>query len=281
MLIDGKALAQKILEDLKKRVEKLQQEKNITPHLGIILVGTDPASESYVKQKIRMAREIHADATVYKYPEKTPQAELLNNIAFLQKNTILHGLIIQLPLPKNLEETTLLESVESSKDVDGFKIDSRFKEPIAEAVMHILEYIYMLEKGKETFLFWLQNKNVVILGKGKTGGAPIIKTLNLKGIRCSIIDSKTKNPSEIIRLADILICAVGNRGVLVHKENIKKDAILIGIGMHKGEDGKLHGDYEQNEIKDKAKYYTPIPGGVGPLNAAMLIKNVVEAAERI
>lgn len=306
MLIDGKALAQEILDGLKNRVKKLQLEKNITPCLDIILVGTDPASEAYVRQKVKMAQNIHSDVTVYKYPENISQKELLYNIDFLQKNTELHGLIIQLPLPDQLNDDILLENVKNNKDVDGFKKDSAFEEPLAKAVIYILEYIFSLEQKSRkenppgrwptepkrsqdsfrgdggvtnNFLKWLRSKNIVIIGKGKTGGMPIIQAFRKKGIGYSIIDTKTNNPAELIGQADILVCAAG-REVLVHEGIIKKDAILIGIGMHKGEDGKIHGDYNNEDVKDKTKYYTPIPGGVGPVNAAMLLANVVESAER-
>lgn len=286
MLIDGRELGQQVLDNLLKRVDKLHLEKKISPHLGIILVGTDPASESYVRQKIRMAHEIHADATLYRYPEAISQKELLEHVAFLQKNKLLHGLIVQLPLPKHLDEETLINSVENDLDVDGFRENSAFEEPIALAVMRILKEIFDLETIKKSdqkdssFLSWLQAQKVAVMGKGKTGGKPIIRIMKKYGIVPTIIDSKTTNTNEITLAADILVCAVGNRGILIHDGNIKKDAILIGIGMHKGTDGKLHGDYDPEEIKDKAGYYTPIPGGVGPLNAAMLLNNVVESAER-
>lgn len=284
MLIDGRALAQQVLDDLAKRVENLQQKTKTTPHLGIILVGNDPASEAYVRQKTKMAHQIHADATVYKYPENISQEKLINDISFLQKNELLHGLIIQLPLPVQLDEQTLIDSVNSNKDVDGFKSDSQFEEPIALAVIKILEEVWELEKQKindiKDFNSWLKSQNIVVMGKGKTGGRPVMNIMDKYNAKYSIIDSKTQNTNELTSNADILICAVGNRGKIIHDGNIKKGAILIGIGMHKGSDGKLHGDYDSEEIKDKAGYYTPIPGGVGPLNAAMLLVNMVESAEQ-
>lgn len=287
MLIDGKLLSQQILENLRKQVDNLQ-EKHITPHLGVIVVGNDPATASYVRQKKRMGEQIGGVVSVYNYPDTVSQTELETNINFLQKEGNLNGLIIQLPLPKQLDEEKLTMMIDDDKDVDGFKPDSHFNEPIAEGVIKILEYVFQEEQGRmkgvknqnnsETFTQWLQSQSVVVIGKGKTGGRPIITIMKKYGVESKIVDSKTPNPTEVTQSADILVCAVGGRGTIINESMIKKDAILIGIGMSLGPDGKLHGDYDQEEIKDKAAYYTPIPGGVGPVNAAMLLANVVKAA---
>ncbi len=287
MVIDGRELAHNILEDLKKRVATLIEEKDIIPHLGIIRVGDDPATTSYVKQKEKMGRSIGGEVSTYNYPETVSQQELLTAIHFLQTKGDIDGLIIQLPLPRHISEETVTQAVLPSKDVDGFRPDSQFIMPIAAAVMHILEEIHILDQGKEDFPLelkkfshWLRSQNIVVMGKGTTGGKPIIDLLRTMHIEPTIIDSKTQNRRELIQRADILICAVGSKGTIITEDMIKKDAILIGIGMHLGPDGKLHGDYESEEIKDKAAYYTPIPGGVGPVNAAMLLVNVVAAAEQ-
>ena len=293
MLIDGKQLAQEILTDLQQRVAKLQEEQNIIPHLAIIRVGDDPATTSYINQKERMGKKIGGVVSTYNYPTNVSEKELLEAINFLQTKGQVHGLIVQLPLPHHLNETTLTMAVNPEKDVDGFREDAEFNEPIAEAVIRILEEIFKIEqeptplsppaegmKGEGSFEQWLTSQNIVILGKGKTGGQPIIKILTKINIPFTIVDSKTPNREEVTRQADILVCAVG-RGKIITEDMIKKDSILIGIGMHRGEDGKLHGDYESEEIQDKAAYYTPIPGGVGPVNAAMLLVNVVTAAEKI
>jgi methylenetetrahydrofolate dehydrogenase (NADP+)/methenyltetrahydrofolate cyclohydrolase len=296
MLIDGKLLAAKILENLKKRVGHLSQEKNKTPHLGVIVVGEDPATASYVRQKKRMGEQIGGTVSVYNYSQTIKESELQQNIDFLQKEGGLDGLIIQLPLPKQLHEEELTNRVDREKDVDGFREDSEFDEPIAIAVIRILEEIYEIEESKpeekrirggvtrveepEEFTQWLMSQKVVVMGKGKTGGKPIITIMKKYGIEPTIIDSKTKNPEEITRQADILVCAVGNKGTIINESMIKKNAILIAIGMSLGADGKLHGDYDPEEIADKAAYYTPVPGGVGPVNAAMLLVNVVTAVEK-
>lgn len=284
MLIDGKLLSEKILHDLTKRVSKLEEDAHIQPHLGIIIVGTDAASASYVRQKKRMGEQIGGLVSVYEYPQNISDDELKKSIDFLQKDGNLHGLIIQLPLPPAINTEEIINRVDLDKDVDGFRKDSDFHEPIAIAVIRILEEIYKIEQVKKRtvsqFITWLKAQKIVVIGKGKTGGKPIISLLKEMGITAEVIDSKTQNRTAIIQTADILICAVGNKGTIVTEDMIKKDVIILGIGMHIGPDGKLHGDYEIEEIKYKAAYYTPIPGGVGPVNAAMLLVNVVEAAEK-
>jgi len=285
MLIDGKLLAEKILVSLSKRVQTLEESLHIQPHLGVIIVGNDLATASYVKQKKRMGEQIGGVVSVYQYPETIPQKELEKSIDFLQESGELDGLIIQLPLPKNLDTESLTNRVEKEKDVDGFRNDSSFHEPIAIAAVKILEEIFSLEHEKKKiaakeFLEWLKMQKIVVLGKGKTGGKPILALFEEMGLHPVIVDSKTANPGEITKEADILVCAVGNKGTIINEAMIKKDVILLGIGMHRGADGKLHGDYEIEDIKDKASYYTPIPGGVGPVNAAMLLSNVIDAAEK-
>lgn len=286
MEIDGKALAQSILDNLKQRVIALEKAKEIIPHLAIIRVGDDPATTSYVNQKERMAKSIGAVVSIYSCPEAISEKEVLESIDFLQAKGDIHGLIVQLPLPHHIREEMVVMAVNNAIDVDGFKPNSQFIEPIAAAVLRILGEIHKLDMQRMTFheelkefTYWLSQHRIVVMGKGKTGGKPIIHILKKMGITPTIIDSKTPNREEIIGTADVLICAVGNKGILVTAGMIKKNAIIIGIGMHRGADGKLHGDYDCEDIKEKAGYYTPIPGGVGPVNAAMLLDNVVTSAE--
>jgi len=284
MLIDGKQLAEKILVELSRRVEKLKEEKKIVPHLAVIRVGDDPATTSYVNQKKRMGEKIGGTVSIYNFPFTIQQDKVLECIDFLQKEGNIHGLIVQLPLPSQLDEEILTQAVDKDKDVDGFRQDSSFNEPIAEAVIRILEEVFLVERQKKKttakeFISWLKPQKIAIMGKGKTGGKPIINIFKSLMLNPIIIDSKTPNREEITKTADILICAVG-KGKIITEGMIKKDAILICIGMSLGPDGKLRGDYDSEDIKDKASYYTPVPGGVGPVNAAMLLTNVVDAAER-
>lgn len=264
MKIDGKKIAQLILDDLKLRIQKL----NIVPHLAIILVGSDPASIAYVNQKKIKGEQIGAKITVINLESGIQNSELKEIIDKLNNDKSVHGVIVQQPLPPaiNIEEIT--QTIDQKKDVDGFHIDSEFKSPIAAAVIEILKDVP------------LKSKNIVVVGKGETGGKLIIQGLERIGFNPIVIDSKTENPQMLTKNADIIISAVGKPNMITGAM-IKKGVILISIGMHKEKDGKLHGDYNEEEIKSKASFYTPTPGGVGPVNVAMLLKNLVLSAGRI
>lgn len=279
MRIDGKVLAQNILEKLQKDVVAL----NIIPHLVAILIGNDPASEAYVRQKELKANKIGAKATVLRFPSNVSQLKINKTIAQLNNDRSVHGIIVQRPLPKHFDPKTINQAVVPKKDVDAFHTDSPFEMPLALAVSHVLEYVFnSINKTSsisgQNVEKWLRNKQIVIIGKGETGGGPTINLLRNKGIACQIIDSKTKNPDSLLQSADIVISAVGKPGVL-KPERLKKGVILIGVGMNRGADGKLHGDYEEKDVENVSSYYTPIPGGIGPINVAMLLSNLIQAAK--
>ncbi|HSX40709.1 MAG TPA: bifunctional 5,10-methylenetetrahydrofolate dehydrogenase/5,10-methenyltetrahydrofolate cyclohydrolase [Candidatus Saccharimonadales bacterium] len=292
MRIDGREIAKEILQDLQRRVDILRT-KNIVPNLAIILVGEDPASLSYVKQKVLKASEIGAVADVINLPVTISEKKLLEKIKKLNDDKNVHGIIVQQPLPKQINLQTLYAAINPQKDVDGFCANSPFTMPLAVAVIKILEKIYseieratglpakaLATAGPRAFKTWLQNKNIVVIGKGETGGGPVISLLKKMNCKVDVIDSKTHNPDELLQNADIVITAVGKAGI-VRSEMIKHEAVLINVGMHKEADGKLHGDYEEEDIKDIASFYTPTPGGVGPVNVAMLLANVIQSAESI
>lgn len=282
MRIDGREIAKEIFEDLKKRVGELAK-KNIIPHLVIILVGQDLASQAYVRQKELKAAEIGAKATVVNYELGITNHELLSTIQQLNNDNNIHGVIVQRPLPAQIDEHAVDNAVVAQKDVDGFRDDSLFLPPLGIAVYKILENVYASTRGADArkpqgFVKLLQSKKIVVLGKGKTGGKPVAQVLNQREIPFTVVDSKTPNPDQVTKKADIIISAVGKQKTIT-KENIKQGTSLIGVGMFKGQDGKLHGDYEEEDIKDVASMYTPVPGGVGPVNVAMLLENVVIAAQ--
>lgn len=277
MKIDGKEIAQKILEDLKKQVEKLKK-KNIIPHLAIILVGQDPASVAYVIQKKIKAEKIGATTTIYSLESRIQNSELIVLIEKLNSDKNIHGIIVQQPLPEGINVQKITQAVDPKKDVDGFHSNTQFEMPIAMAVLKILKEIHASTPGVEPrTIDWLKNKNIVVMGKGETGGKPIINALQRMGISPTIIDSKTENPQNLTKKADIIISAVGKSNVIT-PEMLEQDIILISIGLHK-ENGKIIGDYNEEKIKDIAVFYTPSPGGVGPVNVAMLLKNLVKASE--
>lgn len=280
MIIDGKTISNYILADLLNRVDELEEDFKIQPHLAVLRVGDDPAISSYIAQKEKMAKQIGAVVSVYNFPDSISQKALKESMDFLQEKTDVHGVILQLPVPRHIDYEALIKDIHPSKDVDGFVPSSPFVIPIANAVLKILEIpmIKQTEKTGESFNDWLRSKKIVVMGKGKTGGLPIIELLRERGADVTVIDSKTQNPAEITQQADIVVTAVGKPHVLT-ADMIKKDAILIGIGMSRTEEGAFAGDYDEEDIKDKAEWYTPIPGGVGPVNVACLMENLVLAAE--
>lgn len=282
MRIDGKQIAEEIFRNLKVRVAKLK-EKAVTPKLIIVLVGQNPASLSYVKQKELKAKLVGIEANTLHLPTEITQEELLKTIEQSNNDNNVHGVIIQRPLPEQINEQIIDGAVDLQKDVDGFRIDSPFLPPLGIAVYKILENIYVPTPGvnaqkPQGFREWARSKKIVVLGKGKTGGNPVMQVLNQREVPFTMIDSKTHNPELIIREADIVIAAVGKPNIIT-KDMLSQGVTVIGVGMHRGEDGKLHGDYEEEDIKDIASMYTPIPGGVGPVNVAMLLENVVTAGE--
>lgn len=268
MKIDGKAIAQTIFNNLKEQVAELKT-KGITPHLAIILVGDDPASKAYVGQKEKRAKEIGCNATILNYDSGITNKELIEKIKELSNDPTVNGIIVQRPLPDQIDSRQVNEATNPAKDIDAFCSTTKFKMPLAEAVLEILNSI-----GVDSAE--LKKKNIVVIGKGETGGGPVIDALRNLGAQPTVIDSKTVNPTVLIENADVIISTVGKR--IIQPNELKKGVILIGVGMHKGEDGKLHADYSEDDVEKVASYYTPVPGGVGPVNVAMLLKNLVDAA---
>lgn len=281
MKIDGTQIASKIFEELKSQVQKLR-EKNIIPQLGIILVGDDPASVAYVNQKKIKGEKICAKISIKHISSNTSQKILLSTIEQLNNDNDVHGIIVQQPLPPQINLEKITQAIDPAKDVDGFHLKSKFQPPIALAVFKILEVTFDHLRGgiapaahlEAESNKWLETKKIVIIGKGETGGKPIIQMLEKMNLNPIIIDSKTQNATEITKTADIIISTVGKSNI-IKPEMIKKGVILVSIGLNKGEDGKLHGDYEEDKIKNLASFYTPTPGGVGPVNVAMLLKNLI------
>ena len=267
MRIDGREIAKVIFEDLKNRVGEIRK-RGVTPHLVIILVGDDHSSKAYIKQKGLRAAEIGAKTTLINFKDSVSGHELLSTIEQLNNDNAVHGIIVQRPLPKHIDKTIIDQAVSPKKDVDGFRQNSPFLPPLGIAVYKILQQVPNFS-----------TKKIVIMGKGKTGGSPVMQVLKEQGIPFMLIDSKTTNPKDLTKTADIIISTVGKPGI-VHKGMLKQGVILIGVGMYKGNDEKLHGDYEEEEVKDIASFYTPIPGGVGPVNVAMLLANLVAASEK-
>lgn len=270
--IDGTEIASTIYKKLTNRVGALAK-KNIIPHLAVILVGENPASVAYVTLKQKKGEAIGAKVTLLKYPTSVTTEELLKKLEELNSDPSVHGILIQRPLPEQIDVPKIELATNPQKDVDGFHPSSPFTLPLPLAVVKILEYCH-----PDNFKEWLASQSIVVIGKGPTGGGPIIKLLNKLGVNPVVIDSKTENPNDLMKNADIIIASAGRENV-VQPENIKQGVILVGVGILRGTDGKLKGDYNEEEIKDIAGFYTPTPGGVGPVNVAMLMENLLTATE--
>ena len=281
MRIDGKAIADGILESLVPEVLTLKK-KGCIPALAVIQVGDDPASTAYINQKKKAAERIGA---VLKH-EKLPADVSYHHVNMLihedNANPAIHGLIVQRPLPKELGDTTqILNQVAPQKDVDGFVPSSPFTVPVAAAVLTILEEAYRLTGSRpvsQNFSDWLRYQRIAVIGRGDTAGKPIAHLLTMEVCEPSIIHSQTPNPKQIIKDADIVISCVGKERVIT-ADSLRHGAILIGVGIHRDVKGKLRGDYEEEQIKDIASFYTPTPGGVGPVNVACLMQNLIIAAK--
>ena len=265
MKIDGKGIASNILQTLADKVTFLKQ-KGIIPTLAVILVGDDPASLAYIKQKQKAADTIGA-TVVFSHQSSDIRPEKLQEIiTIFNSDKNIHGVIIQRPVPlKNIHP--ILHSVFLSKDVDGFLPNSPFAVPVALAVEEILKNAKCQ----------MPNAKFVIIGRGETAGKPIADYLIKLGCAPTVIHSHTPNPKELMKTADIIISCVGKERI-VTSDDIKKGAILISVGIWRDTEGKLYGDYDEKDIEHIASFYTPTPKGVGPVNVACLMQNLVIAA---
>ncbi len=277
MKIDGKAIAESILSGLTQQVTELKK-RSITPTMAVILVGDNPASLAYIKQKEKAAERIGAKLVLSHQLSAISCQQLQQIIEQYNTDPNIHGIIIQRPLPKPLNDSsTVLHSAIPDKDIDGFVPGSPFEVPVASAVMTIMNFIRShLANAK---VRPLEDQHIVIIGRGETGGKPIADLLDKHKCNVTVIHSQTLNPDKITRSADIIISCVG-KGDVVRRDNIRKDAILLSVGIWRDSAGKLHGDYNEEEISDIAGFYTPTPGGVGPVNVACLMQNLILAAHK-
>ena len=264
MRIDGKEIAQQILKKLKQKVDVLKK-RGITPALSIILIGDNNSSLSYIKQKKLKGEEIGAKIQLFHFKSIT-QTALISLINKLNSNRQVHGIIVQRPLPADIDRDKISFAINPEKDVDGLNPTSRFDAPVGLAILEILGSIGISD---------LKNKKITVLGKGETAGGPILRVLQKHHIKPWVIDSKTRNPEDIIKSSDVIISAVGKENI-INPKLLNKNQILIGVGLF-SKNGKLKGDYDVSEIEEKVKYFTPTIGGVGPVNVALLMKNLVSA----
>lgn len=287
MIIDGKKIAQEILSDLAKRTSKLKA-KNIYPAFIIIIVGQNSLSSTFVERKKKKAREVGIKTYIETLPASTSARKLREVIQKYNLDPKIHGIIVQLPLPLNLLSSSekILNTIIPQKDIDGFRKDSPYTPAVAQAVLKILSEcsFYQIPSAsrqtKNHLTSRLKGKKILIIGRGPTAGGPIAKTFAKLGIPFKVAHSKTENLAKLTKNSEIIISCVGKENLLTG-EMIKKGAIVIDVGINRNQSGHLVGDSEVDSISRVASFYTPTPGGVGPLTVAYLLKNIFEAASHM
>jgi methylenetetrahydrofolate dehydrogenase (NADP+)/methenyltetrahydrofolate cyclohydrolase len=275
-ILDGKVMSDELRAEIAKRAEGLKKQ-GVTPGLAVILVGNDPASEIYVRNKGKGCEETGIYSRTIRLPEETTQEELENEIKKLNVDPAIHGILVQLPLPKHLDEQTALAKILPEKDVDGFHlINAGHMMTGTDGVIACTPRgaLYMI---KSTGID-LNGKEAVVIGRSNIVGKPMAMLLLRENCTVTICHSRTKDLAEHTRRADILVAAVGKAG-FVTADMVKPGAVVIDVGINRV-DGKVCGDVDFEHVKEKASWITPVPGGVGKMTITMLLENTVEAAER-
>ncbi len=276
-LIDGKALAAQVKAEAAADTAALKA-KGVTPCLAVILVGEDPASQVYVRGKAKDCGECGIDSRVLRLPESTTQEQLLTLVHQLADEKAVNGILVQLPLPAHIDEKAVIDAIPPEKDVDGFS-------PVNVGRMQIGEPCYLpctpagCVRMIESTGTSIDGKHAVVIGRSNIVGKPAAIVLLAKNATVTICHSHTANLKELCASADILVAAVGKAG-FVTGDMVKPGAVVIDVGINRGADGKLHGDVDFAAAAEKASFITPVPGGVGPMTRAMLMKNTVQAAAR-
>ncbi len=276
-IIDGKKLAETIKQNLADRINALK-EKNIIPGLTVILVGDDPASQVYVRNKANTFTKLGLNSSVEQYPANLTEEALCDRIRELNNDPAVHGILVQLPLPPHLESNKVIETISPQKDVDGFHI-SNAGALMTGRPLFIPCTPYGIMKMLESENVELRGAEAVVIGASNIVGKPMALLLQKAGATVTICNSKTKDLAAHTKRADVLVVATG-RAEMVSGDMIKPGAVVIDVGINRGSDGKLKGDVEFASASEVAGAITPVPGGVGPMTIVMLLVNTIEAAER-
>jgi len=277
MIIDGKKTAAELREELKKKITELKSTYNAVPGLTVILVGEDPPSKIYVRNKEKFAKEVGIDSEIVRYPEKIEEKILLNKIKELNNDKKVSGILVQLPLPEHIDKRKVIETILPSKDVDGFhpmnvgNLSSGYDSSIPCTPLGCYLLLKKVEKN-------LSGKHAIMIGRSNLNGKPMTQLLLKENCTVTIVHSKTKDLKAECNRADIIIAAVG-RPKLVKGDWVKKGAIVIDVGINKTDSG-LVGDVDFDEVSKVAKAITPVPGGVGPMTIACLLNNTVECFKK-
>ncbi len=275
VILDGKQIAEKIRQEIKTETQKVIADNNKKPGLAVVIVGEDPASSIYVRNKEKAANEVGFFSVVERLEDTVTQEELLQVVKRLNQNDEIHGILVQLPLPKHIDEKEIINAIDYRKDVDGFH-------PLNAGALMVGDkgLVSCTPKGcirliKETGIE-ISGKKAVVVGRSNIVGKPVALLLLQESATVTICHSRTKDLAAELAAADIVVAAVGVPN-LVKGAMIKEGAVVIDVGINRLEDGKLCGDVEFEEASKKAGYITPVPGGVGPLTIAMLLQNTLEA----
>jgi len=274
-VIDGKAIAKQLREDLAADVAQM----NVKPGLAVILVGDDPASHVYVRNKIKACEKVGIESFEARMPEKASQAEIAAEIQAFNDNKNVHGILLQLPVPDHLDSDALVQMIDPAKDVDGLSFINQGKLVAGDESGLVPCTPQGSMRLIKSALDDLSGLNAVVIGRSLLFGKPMAQLLLAANCTVTSAHSRTKDLESVCRNADILVAAVG-RSKMVKKAWIKPGAVVIDVGINRGEDGKLCGDVDYDGAMNVASAITPVPGGVGPMTIACLLKNTVEAAKK-
>ena len=275
-ILDGKKLSNEIIEELKVRCDELK-EKGIKPKFAVIMVGNDKASQIYVKNKRKACERIGIECVECFLDENIQQKELIDKIKELNSDNTIHGILLQSPIPKHLNINEAFETISPKKDVDGFNPTN-----VGKLCLNQNTFVsctpFGIIKLLDKYGIDLAGKKVTIIGRSNIVGKPLIQCCLDKNATVTVCHSHTKNIKQITKNADILISAIG-KAKFVTKDMVKDGVVIIDVGINRGEDGKLTGDVDFENVSPKASYITPVPGGVGPMTITMLMNNVIKAAK--
>jgi methylenetetrahydrofolate dehydrogenase (NADP+)/methenyltetrahydrofolate cyclohydrolase len=278
-LIDGKMVSSRLRDELREKLELLNQRHSIRLKLATLLVGNDPASQIYIKNKINACSQIGVESVHIGLSSDISERDLIEKIEELNKREDIDGILVQLPLPQHIDAERIISAISPQKDVDGFHpynqgilLTAKSYKSLIDSHTPIPCTPYGCMKLLEYYKIGLASKRAVILGRSNIVGKPLAILMLLQDATVTICHSKTNDSRSIIRDADIVVCATGRRG-LVNGDMIKEGAVVIDVGINRGEDGKIYGDADFVSVKEKASYITPVPGGVGPMTITMLMYN--------
>jgi methylenetetrahydrofolate dehydrogenase (NADP+)/methenyltetrahydrofolate cyclohydrolase len=278
IIINGNKISQDIRHEIKEKALRLAEDRGITPGLAVILVGEDPASQIYVRKKKDDCEEVGFFSREFRLPDNTEERQLLTIIDELNKTPEIHGILVQLPLPKHINPNAIIDAIDPRKDVDGFHPYNMGRlftgDPFHQACtpLGIIELLNRHGIG-------IEGKDAVIVGRSNIVGKPLAMMFLIRHATVTVCHTRTKNLAEVTQRAEILVAAAGSTEMITGNM-VRQGAVVIDVGINRGEDGKLVGDVAFSEVVEKTSFITPVPGGVGPMTRAMLLSNTFDAAAR-